>query len=117
MAIKKIDDVPTIASCSSPSSTYQLDQVLELVRLRVEVVDQEGLELLCGGSWLGNWARAKGARRKGEKKGGRERRKRRRIHLAEFAVEIQATPILFSLLLTSLQRVLVEGRHAAIVRA
>ena len=31
-------------------STHQLDQVLELVRLRVEVVDQEGLELLC--EWL-----------------------------------------------------------------
>jgi len=45
---------------------YQLDQVLELIRLRVEVVDQEGLELLCGGVVGGG----EGGRRR---KGGRER--------------------------------------------
>lgn len=56
--------------CSFCFLPYQLDQVLELIRLRVEVVDQEGLELLCGGGW----------RRRGrvEKEGGEREVERRK---------------------------------------
>ena len=54
---------PLFLSLSSQLS-YQLLHVLELVRLRVQVVDQEGLEALCeeggGVEWGGVRAREAG---------------------------------------------------------
>ena len=52
------------------SLPYQLDQVLELIRLRVEVVDQKGLELLCGAVVGGGWKRGRGWEREREVRGG-----------------------------------------------
>ena len=52
----------------SLSLPYQLDQVLELIRLRVEIVNQKGLELLCEGDWFERWRRRRGRAREGGEK-------------------------------------------------
>ena len=65
---------------------YQLDQVLELIRLRVEVIDQKGLELLCGA--VGGGKRRWWRWRWREVRGGRGRR----INLAKFAVKKSSSP-------------------------
>ena len=98
-------------STRSLSTPYQLDQVLELIRLWVEVVDQEGLELLCGVVGSG------GERRAGERGGERGVRTRDEESILKSLPSKSSSLRNFLSRRTSLQRVLVEGRHGSSVRS
>ena len=90
-ASKKFGDVETLSLSLNQSLPYQLDQVLELIRLRVEIVDQKGLELLCGGGWLvGEVARRR--ERERERERARVRTKNPSSSCRVCPVEIKSTP-------------------------